>query len=114
MKELEKLYKELDKGDVMKTRAYELTIIFHPNLEDSMDKELEKVKKIIEKYGGKITKAELDGKKRLAYAIRGEEFGIYYYFDLEMPEDVVMRVNRELNIWDDVMRFLLVPARENR
>lgn len=98
----------------MKTRTYELTIIFHPNLEDSMDKALEKVKEIVGKYGGKVVKDELEGKKRLAYTILGEDYGIYYYFDLEMPEDVVARVNRELCIWDDVMRFLLVPMREER
>ena len=57
-------------------KYYELTVLFHPDLEMNLDPAIDKVKKLIESNGGKITKEENDGKKRLAYSINNQEFAI--------------------------------------
>ena len=62
-------------------KEYELSVLFHPDLEMNLDPALDKVKKIIESAGGKITKEENDGKKRLAYSINGQDFAVYYFID---------------------------------
>ena len=56
-------------------KEYELSILFHPDLEMNLDPALDKVKKTITTLGGDITKEESDGKKRLAYKISGQEQG---------------------------------------
>ena len=95
-------------------KDYELSVLFHPDLEMNLDPALDKVKKIIETAGGKITKEEDDGKKRLAYSINGQEFAIYYYFDVALPADAPAKISSVLNITDEVLRYLLVRADERR
>lgn len=95
-------------------KEYELSVVFHPDLEMNIDPALDKVKKIIEQNGGKITKEENEGKKRLAYSINGQDFAIYYYFDLELPAEAPAKLSSTFNITDEILRYLLVRADERR
>ena len=95
-------------------KEYELSVVFHPDLEMNIDPALDKVKKIIEQNGGKITKEENEGKKRLAYSINGQDFAIYYYFDLELPAEAPAKISSTLNITDEVLRYLLVRVDERK
>ena len=95
-------------------KDYELSILFHPDLEVNLDPALDKVKKIIETAGGKIKQEENDGKKRLAYSIKGQSFAIYYYFDLELPPEAPSKISSSLNITDEVLRYLLVTVDERK
>lgn len=91
-------------------KNYELTVLFHPDLEMNLDPALKKVKDTITANGGKITKEENDGKKRLSYAIKKQDFAIYYYFDLDLPTDALTKISSAFNISDEVLRYLLVRA----
>ena len=95
-------------------KDYELTVLFHPDLEMNLDPALDKVKKTIETSGGKITKEENDGKKKLAYSISGQDFAIYYYFDLSLPSEAPVKISSALNINDEVLRYLLVKTDERK
>ena len=95
-------------------KDYELSILFHPDLEMNLDPAIDKVKKLIEANGGKITKEENEGKKRLSYAINGQEFAIYYFINVELPAEAPMKISTVLNITDEVLRYLLVRADERR
>ncbi len=95
-------------------KEYELSVLFHPDLEMNLDPALDKVKKIIESAGGKITKEENDGKKRLAYSINGQDFAVYYYIDLSLPADAPAKISSTLNITDEVLRYLLVRVDERK
>ena len=95
-------------------KDYELSIVFHPDLEMNLDPALDKVKKVIESNKGKIIKEENDGKKRLAYSINGQDFGVYYYFDLQLPAEAPAKISSTFNITDEVLRYLLVKADPRR
>ena len=95
-------------------KDYELTVLFHPDLEMNLDPAIDKVKKLIESNGGKITKEENDGKKRLAYSIKGHEFAIYYFADVELPADAPAKISSTMNISDEVLRYLLVKTDARR
>ena len=95
-------------------KDYELSIVFHPDLEMNLDPALDKVKKVIESNKGKIIKEENDGKKRLAYSINGQDFGVYYYFDLQLPAEAPAKISSTFNITDEVLRYLLVKADQRR
>ena len=95
-------------------KDYELTIVFHPDLEMNLDPAIDKVKKLIDQAGGKITKEENDGKKRLAYTVAGQEFGVYYFFDLQLPAEAPNKISSTLNITDEVLRYLLVRIDERK
>lgn len=91
---------------------YELTVLIHPDLEADLDTPLNKVRDIIKAAGGKIVREDNWGKKKLAYAIRREEFAIYVYMDVELPSDAPLKISNTFNITDEVLRYLLVRVDE--
>lgn len=95
-------------------RNYELTVLYHPDLEMNMEPATNKIKDLIEKNGGKITKEEDDGKKRLAYPIKKQDFALYRFYEVELPEDAPQKIEATLNITDEVLRHLLVTVDERK
>jgi small subunit ribosomal protein S6 len=95
-------------------KEYELSVLFHPDLEMNLDPALDKVKKLIEQSGGNITKEENEGKKRLAYSLKGHDYAVYYYFNVSLPADAPGKISSTLNITDEVIRYLLVRVDERK
>ena len=95
-------------------KEYELSVLFHPDLEMNLDPALDKVKKLIEANKGKIVKEEADGKKRTAYKLKGQEFAVYYYFTVNLPPEAPGKISSTLNINDEVIRYMLVRADARR
>lgn len=91
-------------------KEYELTVLIHPDLEADIDKPLKKVRDLITSNGGAIIKEDNWGKKRLAYAIRHEDFAIYNYIEVMLPPAAPLKISNTLNITEEVLRYLLVTA----
>lgn len=91
-------------------KEYEFTVLIHPDLEADLDTPLAKVREIITSVGGTITREDNWGKKKLAYPIRREEFGVYVYMDVELPAEAPLKISNTLNITDEVLRYLLVKV----
>lgn len=87
---------------------YEIAVIYHPDLEVDLSKAEEKVAKIITSNGGKIVKTDNWGKRKLAYTIKKQDFGLYVFYTVEMPGEGVKKVESTLNITDEVIRYLIV------
>ena len=92
------------------SKAYELTVLIHPDLETDLETPLGKVRDIVKSAGGTITSEDNWGKKRLQYRIRGEDFAVYVYLEVELPADAPLKISNTLNITDEVLRYLLVKA----
>ncbi len=86
---------------------YEVAVLYHPDLEIDLEKAESRVSKLISENGGSIKKADNWGKRKLAYKIRNQEYGVYVFYDVELPESGVKKVHDTLNITDEVMRFLI-------
>ncbi len=93
-------------------KEYELTVLVHPDLETDLEAPLEKVRKLVKDAGGKVTKEDNWGKKRLTYAINKENFAVYVYFELELPASAPVVISNTLNITDGILRYLLVKVDE--
>ena len=91
---------------------YELTVLVHPDLEANLDAALDKVRSLVTTNGGEITKEDNWGKKKLAYAIRREDFAVYVYFEVKLPSSAPLKISNVLNITDEVLRYLLVKTDE--
>ena len=91
-------------------KQYELTVLVHPDLEMNMEPALAKINSLIEANGGKITKETNEGKKKLAYSISGQDFAVYYYYELDLPVAAPAKISSVLNITDEVLRYLLVTV----
>lgn len=86
---------------------YEIAVVFDQGLEIDLEKATAKVEKIIADNGGSITNTDNWGKRKLAYPIKGQEFGIYVFYTVEMEGAGVQKINDTLNITDEVIRFLI-------
>lgn len=86
---------------------YEIAVIYHPDLEIDLEKATKKVEKIIADNKGKITNTDNWGKRKLAYKIKGQEHGMYVFYTVDMPGELVAKVEQTLNITDEVIRFLI-------
>lgn len=87
---------------------YELTVLYHPDLEIDLDKALKKVEKILSDNKGSINKLDNWGKRKLAYTINKQDHAIYVIYDIELPNEAVAKVESVLNITDEVLRYLIV------
>lgn len=86
------------------TKNYELTILVDEIApQEVIDGLTEKIKKY-----GKITSIEDDGVKRLAYPIRNHEKARYLFYTVELENDMPTKISSDLNIDDNIMRYLLV------
>lgn len=81
--------------------------MYHPDLEIDPDKATQKVTKIITDNGGKVTKEDNWGKRKLAYKIKGHDHALYVFYTAEIPSESVSKVEINLNITDEVIRFLI-------
>lgn len=91
-------------------KEYELTVLIHPDLETDLEAPLGVVRKLVTSNGGKIVKEDAWGKKKLAYKIKGQDFAVYHYMEIELPSDAPLKISNTLNITDGVIRYLLVRA----
>lgn len=86
---------------------YEIAILYHPDLEVDLSKAEDRIKKIIADNGGSIKSADNWGKRKLAYAIKGNEYAVYVFYSVELPGANVAKAESTLNITDEVIRFLI-------
>ena len=95
---------------------YEMIYIIDTGLEDSARKELiEKVSALIENNGGEIEKVdETWGKRKLAYAIDYKTEGWYVLVNFKAPVELPRELERNLQINENVLRYLVVKLEEKR
>lgn len=95
-------------------KNYELMYILHPDLEGSSDKINEKVAGFIKKAEGEITNQEDWGKRKLAYRIAKNDFGVYVLVNFTMPSEKLPEIERDLRLSEEVIRFIVVTLPEVR
>ena len=91
-------------------REYELSILFHPDLELNLSPAVERVEKTIADLGGEITQKTEEGRKKLAYQIAKQDSAIFYYYDIKLEPSAVVKLDRALVLMSEVIRHLVVAA----
>ncbi|MBI2589268.1 30S ribosomal protein S6 [Candidatus Saccharibacteria bacterium] len=86
---------------------YEIAVLYHPDLEIDLGKASAKVEQIIATSGGKITKTDNWGKRKLAYPIKKNDFAVYVFYDVAMEPSGVAKIEQTFNITDEIIRFLI-------
>lgn len=89
-------------------RLYEVAVVLHPDLEIDLDNTSTKIEKIIEGAKGKIVKRDNWGKRKLAYKINKQDWGIYIFYQVELDPQAVSKIENTLRITEEVMRYLVV------
>ena len=92
---------------------YELAVVLNAKLEeDDKVASLDKVKALIERFGGQITNVDDWGKKRLAYEIQKMNEGFYYFIQFDAEASAPAEIESRIRIMDNVIRYLIVRADE--
>lgn len=93
-------------------KKYEIVYIIHPDLEGSTAKITEKIKGVLEKNSAVVLNEESWGKKKLAYEIGKNSYGIYEFMLVEMDAVSVKEVERTLRLSEEIIRSMVVQAEE--
>lgn len=94
-------------------RSYELMYILDPKLDEDGSKALlVKIEELMSKQGVEIEKTEPWGKRRLAYAIKGNWEGSYILSYLKAEPTAISEMERRLRVTEGVLRFLTVRTDE--
>ena len=88
---------------------YELAVVVSAKIEDDERAQvIEKVKALVERFGGQISDVDEWGKKKLAYEIQKMHEGFYYFIQFEADAQCPAEVERHVRIMDNVLRYLVV------
>lgn len=88
---------------------YELAVVVSAKIEDDERAQvIEKVKALIERFGGQISDVDEWGKRRLAYEIQKMKEGFYYFIHFESDSVCPNEVEAHIRIMEPVIRYLCV------
>ncbi len=88
---------------------YELAVAVNGKLEES-DKGavVDKVKALIERFGGSITSVDDWGKKRYAYEVEKTKEGWYLFIKFQAGPEAPAEIEQRIRIMDNIHRYLIV------
>ncbi len=88
---------------------YETVFIADPtHADEEIDELIKGYEQVVTSAGGKVLKVEKWGKRRLAYAIRHHEEGIYVLMTLECPASLVKELDRRFRMNERIVRHMAV------
>lgn len=94
-------------------REYETIFVLRPDLEEEdIEKNIDRIKNIINNNDSEIIDEEIWGKKSLAYEINDYRSGHYTVLSFESDGSVVDELKRNYKIMDSVIRYLVVKKED--
>ena len=88
---------------------YELAVVVSAKIEDDERAQvIEKVKALVERFGGQISDVDEWGKRRFAYEIQKMKEGFYYFVHFESDSVCPNEVENHIRIMEPVIRYLCV------
>lgn len=92
---------------------YELALVVSAKIEDDARAAVvEKAKEYIARANGTVTEVEDWGKKKLAYDVQKMSEGFYYFIQFDAASDAPAKIEQDVRIMDNVLRFLCVRKDE--
>ncbi|MGB8329816.1 MAG: 30S ribosomal protein S6 [Polyangiales bacterium] len=95
-------------------REYETIYILRPDVgNDLAERIVERLRDVIARLEGTLTKLDNWGKRRLAYPIQKNTRGLFVYLKYVGYGDIVAEIERNLRLFDEVVRFQTVLLAED-
>jgi len=89
-------------------KYYELMYIVKPLGDEVFQGEVRKIDDLINNNGGKVSKTDIWGKKRLAYIINDNTEGIYVLVTFEAKPACIKEADRVLRISENILRHMFI------
>ncbi len=94
-------------------REYEVALVLSPRQSDEEQAgSIEEVKEFITKRGGEILGEEDWGVRELAYPIKKEDHGRYYFIQFKAPPQVAYDLNAHIRLMRKFLRYMIVRRDE--
>ncbi|MCB0200776.1 MAG: 30S ribosomal protein S6 [Caldilineae bacterium] len=88
---------------------YELMYIVHPEADkDGVTVVSEQLASWISEQGGEISKTNVWGRRKLAYAIKKQTEGTYVVVDLKLDGEALSEVERNVKLHEQVLRYMFI------
>ena len=90
-------------------RSYQSVLILKSDIEESrIDEALAKIGEFIKSNGGAILKVEKWGKKRLAYRVKKNRFGVYLNLYHTLEPSGVIDLEKKYKLFDLIIKFMVL------
>jgi len=90
-------------------RQYETGFVLSPALsEEETTQLIQQMADIVAQKKGHMVRQDVWGKRRLAYAIKRFQEGVYVFFTYDGPGDIAAELERRFKQTDAVIRFMTV------
>lgn len=94
------------------TQTYEMLYIIPQDVtEENVPAITAKVDELLQRSGAKITREEPWGRRKFSYAIENQKFGTYQLVYFELPSENLPALEKELQLRQEILRFLIVKYR---
>ena len=95
-------------------RSYQSVLILKPDIEESrVEEALAKIGELIKSNGGAILKTEKWGKKRLAYRVKKNRFGVYLNLYHTLEPSGVIDLEKKYKLFDLIIKFMVLSLAED-
>lgn len=93
-------------------KKYELMAIIVNNVDEKVASDIAKTSILdrVAEFGGKTTFEDFWGARGFAYKINGEKWGYYFVCQFDIEGSNIAKLERELNIDNQVVRFLVTSV----
>jgi small subunit ribosomal protein S6 len=99
----------MDYVDEPKVSKYEMTFIVSTDItEDEREKAITKFRELVVSFKGDIHKEHTWGVRRMSYRIKGQDYGLYVTFLMNLPASKIEEVKEELNLDAQILRYLVI------
>jgi small subunit ribosomal protein S6 len=86
-----------------------MVFIVHPDRDgDELDSVVDSVEDLIKRNNGRVTKVEPWGLRKLAYPIRKQQEGRYFFMEFDLEPQNIAEMERVLKLTESVIRHLIV------
>ncbi|MEA3365363.1 MAG: 30S ribosomal protein S6 [Candidatus Hydrogenedentes bacterium] len=95
-------------------RTYEALYIVHPEVKDDEIQTIaNNVEKLVTDNGGAIVRSEIQGKRKLAYEVKGCTEGCYVLLRFQAEPEFIQRLENHFRLAEGIIRSLVVHFDEH-
>ena len=88
---------------------YENVVILNASLPDEeINAAVARIKDLVANSGGETLKADLWGRKKLAYEIKKQQKGFYVFFVLKTPAATIKKLEELYKVFDSVIKYMVI------
>jgi small subunit ribosomal protein S6 len=88
---------------------YENIVILNASLPDEeINASITRIKDLVTNSGGETVKADLWGRRKLAYEIKKQQKGFYVFFVFKTPAPSIKKLEELYKVFDPIIKYMVI------